>query len=155
MTTIYLVVEGNSDKAILSRVLSTPENTQLKFFVSEGFSNALSMVKTIFDLRPLDKIILIVDNDTLHGHNEFMFNAQLNTHIYSRLDSDLFRLFEMTPNIEGELFDGVTNQNIIQGVIENSLAELQEKPIIKKIQTFINAPIDSNEEEDLVLPRRQ
>lgn len=99
----YLVVEGNADKYILSRLLPEEVTSKCKFVVSNGYNTAISKARSILVSSNLP-VSLFVDADMIDSIKVAEKRDFLCQSLNLVADSSRFQVFLFVPEIERVFF---------------------------------------------------
>jgi hypothetical protein len=104
MNTVHIVVEGNTDKILLERLLADLQHIDIRFHVAGGKKAAHSLARTL-QVQFKEPVALVIDADTydLEAVNEdqSMYEAYLELTSYGIP----FIVILMVPSIEAILFE--------------------------------------------------
>ena len=121
MITQYIIVEGESDKALLEKVLPKDLLSQTKIIVGSGSNIALSKAQSLLVSSELP-VTLIVDSDTtdigsIEEKNDFITQS-----LHQFASSNRFNVVLATPEIESLFF---SNKEITKALIGSKITEQQ------------------------------
>jgi hypothetical protein len=108
MTKCYVVVEGETDAAILSRVLADQLHSgEVEIKVGQGRSSAVSLARTMLVSRREALTALVLDADSTDRERVGEMEAELEGSLADVSRRERFGLFLLVPSIEACLFQDV------------------------------------------------
>ncbi|ETW98069.1 hypothetical protein [Candidatus Entotheonella palauensis] len=156
MTKCYVVVEGDTDAAILSSVLADLLHSgEVEIKVGQGRSSAVSLARTMLVSRREALTALVLDADSTNRERIGEMEAELEGSLADVSRHGRFGVFLLVPSIEACLFQdvdgledffgsGFSSEEVIQSrydpksVIEAKLAARGEPYQVPAIQAILN-----------------
>ncbi len=129
---VYCIVEGQSDRYILSVVLKKCEGLSVNIIVSDGFPSMPAVARTIMSfMNKGDKVMIVCDEDNFQrgGYGRNMFNFLMRGAAYN----PSFQLFTFRPNIDYLISKKTGKDN----KWKSNPAEI-EKRVNENINTILN-----------------
>ena len=112
MANCYVVVEGEMDAAILSRVFADQVNTgEVEVKIGRGRSSAVSLARTMLVLRPESLTALVLDADSTDQERTGEMEAELEGSLADVSRRERFGVFLLVPTIEACLFRDLDGLN--------------------------------------------
>jgi len=143
---LYLIVEGQTDAAILRTLLNCEKFDRVYQVTAGGYGNISSVAKTIrlmkMPMESIDKIVIAFDADSTDdqvGKDKVAMMRNLTSADYDKR----IGVFCFVPTIDGSLFpDGLFKTKVITGELVEYMkwhvGELRDNPTIQAIQAFID-----------------
>ncbi len=133
-----LITEGKIDQAILQKLLPDSLLEQTKFVVSNGYSSAISMAKSIA-IHKAQPIVIVLDADTLE-HSRAEEKKEEIEFIFKNLGkAEQVSVFLFEPEIEAIFFESNTVHQKFAHLLEQTPCVYHEQlRSLKKHPEFIN-----------------
>jgi hypothetical protein len=138
---IYCIVEGQTDKVILSIVLNETCHIETKIIVTDGFPSMPAVARTIMSFMNLgDKVMIVCDQDNFQEGK--YGRDMLNFLLRGAMNNNSFELFTFDPNIDkliskpNEAKTWKRNHKLIETRVRDNINIILQEETMKRIVEF-------------------
>jgi hypothetical protein len=135
----YIVTEGETDKEVLMAILPKSIIEDSEIVSSRGYSDALSVARSLISSKDHGKVALVVDSDTTDD-NELEERKEFINHYIGDVGSKRYRVFMFTPNIESLL---TSDRKILEKLLKKNLKDSDWYKIIVSPKRYLTYKIIS------------